>query len=67
MFPAKGRDFAMMDRWWKKYKKEKHPADTTIYRTFEIQPYAFWNWKEYLFDKKYTYPYISPGNIKDIN
>jgi hypothetical protein len=64
MFEAKGRDFAMMNRWWDDYRAERNPTDTTIYRTFSINPFAFWEWRQYLFSDKYRYPYINPKDIE---
>jgi len=65
LYEAKGRDFAMMDRWWKNYKETKQPTDTIIYRTFKINPLKFWEWRQYLFSKKYRYPYINPEEIEN--
>jgi len=64
MFEAKGRDFDMMNRWWADYKAKQNPTDTTIYRTFKINPFAFWEWRQYLFSKKYRYPYLNPEDIE---
>jgi len=65
LYEAKGRDFAMMDRWWINYKETKQSTDTIIYRTFKINPLKFWEWRQYLFSKKYRYPYINPDEIEN--
>jgi hypothetical protein len=42
-----------------KYKAE-NPDDSTLYRTFKINPLKFWFWKEYLLEPKYRLPYKDP-------
>ncbi|WP_149240959.1 hypothetical protein [Dyadobacter sp. 32] len=44
---------------FEKYRK-KNPTDSTLYRTFKINPLKFWFWKEYIFDPKYDLPYKEP-------
>ena len=36
-----------------------HPGtgETELYRTFEMEPWKFWNWYHYLSSELYTYPY----------
>jgi hypothetical protein len=39
-------------------KRERYPeADTIIYRNFKLNPYAFWRYRDYLNDERYTLPY----------
>ena len=63
IFEAKGRDVDMMNRAWEHYKLANKPTDTTLYRTFKINPIAFWEWRQYLFSKKYRFPYIDPDKV----
>lgn len=64
LYEAKGRDLDMMERSWNRYKDKYKPIDTTLYRTFKIKPFAFWHWRQYLFSRKYSYPYLDPKNIE---
>ncbi len=46
--------------------KKMHPdtKDTTIYRLFEINPFHFWRWGEYIFNWRYRLPYKNWKEIK---
>jgi hypothetical protein len=38
--------------------RERYPeADTIIYRNFKLNPYAFWRYRDYLNNERYTLPY----------
>jgi hypothetical protein len=40
-------------------KRNRFPeADTIIYRNFEVNPFAFWRYRDYLYDERYTLPYL---------
>jgi hypothetical protein len=62
-FDAKQRNFEMMDRLWNDYLLA-NPKDTTLYRTFAINPLKFWEWRQYIFSRKYRYPYISQDAVR---
>ncbi|PRY52764.1 hypothetical protein B0I27_105233 [Arcticibacter pallidicorallinus] len=48
-FPEKGLNLKIMEREWAQYRLEQRPADSSIYRSFAINPLKFWLWKDYLF------------------
>ena len=52
----KGRDIAMMNRWWVNFKKIEK-KDTTLYRLFTKNPIAFWRIRTFFADPKYKLPY----------
>jgi hypothetical protein len=40
-------------------KRASYPeADTIIYRNFNPNPIAFWRYRDYIFDERYTLPYF---------
>jgi hypothetical protein len=40
-------------------KRANYPeADTIIYRNFKPNPIAFWRYRDYIFDERYTLPYF---------
>jgi hypothetical protein len=41
-----------------------HSNDTVIYRCFKKDPFAFWRWGEYFYDKRYVLPYKSWKEIR---
>lgn len=56
--PSGGPDVAMMEREFQKFLN-LHPQtqDRELYRTFEIRPWQFWNWYQYITSDVYEYPY----------
>jgi hypothetical protein len=62
----------MMNRWHVEFKK-KEKNDTTLYRLFNKNPFAFWRIKSFFTDPKYKLPYKNwkeierkRGNITDL-
>jgi len=44
-----------------KTNPEKAKTDPTLYRTFTIQPWRFWEWREFLFcPQRFRLPYKAP-------
>lgn len=56
--PSKGRSIEMMEDSFTAFKKA-YPeySDLKVYRTFNINPFKFWNWYHYLVNKHYDYEY----------
>ena len=56
--PAEGPDVGMMEREFQKFLN-LHPEtkDQELYRTFERNPWQFWNWYHYLTSELYEYPF----------
>ncbi len=46
---------------WKRLGKLT--TEKPLYRNFAINPLAFWRWKDYFFDERYTLPYISREDV----
>ncbi len=69
---SKGRDTAMLNRWFSEYKKETN--DTILYRLFSKNPLAFWRYVDYFNDPKYKLPFkdwneilMKRGEIKSLD
>lgn len=60
----KSRDQAMMFRKFESFKIEQTEKSTTVYRLFWKNPFAFWRWGEYFYDKRYKLPYKSWKEIR---
>ncbi len=40
---------------------EKDQGDNKLYRTFTIQPWKFWEWRQYIFHSdRFSLPYLEP-------
>ena len=62
----KSRDFDV--NAFKKYLR-LHPGlikDTTIYRLFKIEPFAFWRYGMYIFESRYHLPYKNWEDIEKV-
>lgn len=56
--PEKGLNLKRVSLSFEKYLKENPKTqDTILYRNFSRNPLKFWHWREYLFHKRYDYPY----------
>jgi hypothetical protein len=59
-----GYNFAMAKKryeWFLKDNPEKAKRDSTLYRTFTIKPWRFWQWGDYLFqNERFRLPYKRP-------
>jgi hypothetical protein len=54
----KGRKF-QFKRVTSAEKRAEYPeADTIIYRNFQPNLFAFWRYRDYIFDERYTLPYF---------
>lgn len=62
---GKGRSFTSIKDGFDFYSKE-HPLekDKTLYRTFTLKPWRFWEWGQWIahFDR-FTLPYITENQI----
>jgi hypothetical protein len=56
--PAGGTDIQRMEEEFQKFLS-RHPnsSDRQLYRTFERNPWKFWNWYYFLTSDLYQYPY----------
>lgn len=59
-YPSKGLTYAVGQRRWQEYLNQtNNPKDDTLYRTFQIRPWAFWEWGQYIVNnKRYWHPYL---------
>jgi hypothetical protein len=57
-YPSQGTNIEMIERQWKHYLETNTTPDTILYRRFEKDPLRIWDWGEYLFAKRYRYPYL---------
>ena len=63
--PDKGLSLKRVELSFKNYLDEHSGAvDTVLYRNFSRNPLKFWHWHEYLFHKRYNYPYMNLREIK---
>lgn len=63
--PYKGKEFLYKKYFSGKNLLDLYPgADTTVYRLYKKDFWAFWRWGEYVYDKRYTLPYKSWDSIK---
>jgi hypothetical protein len=61
-FPGKALDFKVGQRRWERFKTQHPEKNHTLYRTFRIKPYQFWEWWQYIaHPKRFTLPYIPPA------
>lgn len=63
--PAKGLDFKVAQKRWARFQTanpDNHKKNKqTLYRTFTIKPYQFWQWWQYIaHPKRFTLPYTPP-------
>jgi len=59
-FKSKGLDFEVCEIRWKRFL-DTNPKNKnqTLYRTFTIRPWQFWEWWQYLaHPKRFTLPYL---------
>jgi len=57
------RNFEMCERKFYEFKKENR-QDTVLYRLCKKQFFRFWNWGNYLSQKKFSLPYKSWKEIQ---
>ena len=57
------RNFDMCERKFNEFKKENR-QDTVLYRLCRKQFFKFWNWGNYLSQKKFSLPYKSWNEIQ---
>lgn len=59
--PGKALDFIVCERRWEHFKAENpENSNWTLYRTFTIKPWQFWEWWQYIaHTKRFTLPYKS--------
>jgi hypothetical protein len=62
----KTRDFEMMNRRFESHKTMTKNDNDTIYRLFKKNPFAFWRWGQYFFDKRYKLTYKDWSEIKAV-
>jgi hypothetical protein len=53
-----GRVFHFRRSTTKSFNETYPEADTIIYRNFKPNPFAFWRYRDYIFDERYTLPYF---------
>lgn len=57
--PSKGLEETDMLSAFESFKKENPEyKELILYRTYEKQWWKFWKWREYLFVKRWQYPYL---------
>lgn len=61
--PYKNTDVDYLEFNYDEFKKYRSEYDGKgLYRTFSINPLKYWHWYEYLFHKRYKYPYKKKPN-----
>lgn len=56
--PGKAMDFKIEEKRWERFKLQNPDKDHTLYRTFTIKPYQFWEWWQYIaHPKRFALPY----------
>ncbi|CAH0279523.1 hypothetical protein SRABI27_03733 [Pedobacter sp. Bi27] len=60
-FPAKGLNFEVGITRWERFKNQHpHNPNQTLYRTFQINPFKFWEWWQFIAHyKRYRMPLYS--------
>ena len=58
--PAQALDFKVGERRWERFKVEQiNNPNKTLYRTFRIKPWQFWEWWQFIaHPKRYALPYL---------
>ena len=67
--PSKGRTVELMEAGFR-YEKKHNPEfkNLVLYRTFKKEFWKFWNWRRYLTNPLYKYPYLDiSSKEKSIN
>lgn len=60
--PGGGTDVALMEAEFRKFLHlNPQTPDRELFRTFERNPWKFWNWYRYLTSELYDYPYKDPA------
>jgi hypothetical protein len=59
----KNRDYKIAELLYSDYMSKHKNIDCKFYRLFQINPFAFWRWRYYLFDKRYRLEYKNWNNI----
>jgi hypothetical protein len=64
---GKGSSFKGCNRVYDYYiENHRNIKDKTLYRTFTLKPWRFWEWHElYLTPKRFALPYISKEEIRE--
>jgi len=59
---GKGMSFeGCLDRYYDFIMNNPHQKDLTLYRTFTIKPWRFWEWYQMLFhNQRFRLPYLEP-------
>ncbi|PWS28477.1 hypothetical protein DHW03_01050 [Pedobacter yonginense] len=62
--PGQALDFKVGERRWERFKTENSSdPNQTLYRTFRIKPWQFWEWWQFIaHGKRFTLPYLSAPN-----
>ena len=59
--PSKGTTLKHLEQKFQDFKlNSKEHSNATLYRTFKIEAWKFWLWRNYFTDKKWDYPYKKP-------
>ncbi len=58
--PGQALDFKVGERRWDRFKSENsNNPNQTLYRTFKIKPWQFWEWWQFIaHSKRYSLPYL---------
>ncbi len=60
--PGKALDFKVAEKRWERFKLQHPEKDHTLYRTFTIKPWQFWEWWQYIaYNKRFTLPFTPPA------
>jgi hypothetical protein len=57
-YPAQNTNLQMMQMQFQSFKDTTSSGDTILYRRFKINPFYFWQWREFVFNPRYKYPYL---------
>ncbi len=56
--PGKALDFKVAQKRWERFKLQNPNKDQTLYRTFTIRPWEFWEWWQYTaHPNRFSLPY----------
>jgi len=56
--PSKGGKFERIKTKFERLQQDDNLyVGTDLFRTFECEPYHFWNWYSYMFSEKYEFQY----------
>lgn len=62
--PGQALDFKVGERRWERFKTENsNNPNQTLFRTFKIKPWRFWEWWQFIaHGKRFTLPYLNASN-----